>query len=157
LCHLSLLLSALPDSSSSRTPFVSIEQVHPERRLDEEALRTLISAMADDENCTLGSITIVLTDHETVLALNRDYLGHDYITDVLSFDLSEAPGQVEGEIYVDLDTAAERCEEFDSTFEEEAHRYVAHGLLHLIGYDDTTPDERAAMRRLENHYLSMIF
>ena len=144
----------MPDSPSPSTASISIEQIHPERHLDEEALRALLQTVADAEQCTLGTVTVVLTDHETVLSLNRDYLGHDYLTDVLSFDLSEHPDRVDGEIYVDLDTAAERHKEFDTTFEEEAYRYVTHGLLHLIGYDDGTPDEQATMRRLEDRYLA---
>ncbi len=95
-------------------------------------------------------------DHAAVLALNRRHLGHDYLTDVLSFSLvdeDDPPGAVEGEVYVDLDTAAERCAEFGATFEQEAARYAVHGLLHLIGYDDATAEGRAAMRACEDRYL----
>jgi len=144
----------LPDAPSPATPPLSIEQAHPERHLDDEPLRALLRTIATEEDCTLGAVTVVLADHETVLRLNRDYLGHDYLTDVLSFDLSESSERVDGEIYVDLDTAAERHAEFDTTFEREVHRYAAHGLLHLIGYDDSSPEERALMRRLEDRYLS---
>lgn len=145
----------LPDASSPAPPAsIQIEQVHPERHLDEEPLRALLHTIAAEEDCLLGTVTVVLTDHETVLQLNRDYLDHDYLTDVLSFDLSDEPERVVGEIYVDLDTAAERHAEFDTTFECEVHRYAAHGLLHLMGYDDDTPEEQALMRRLEDRYLS---
>jgi rRNA maturation RNase YbeY len=152
---LTVCTAPLPDASSPAPPAsIQIEQVHPERHLDEEPLRALLHTIAAEEDCRLGSVTVVLTDHETVLQLNRDYLDHDYLTDVLSFDLSDEPERVVGEIYVDLDTAAERHAEFNTTFEGEVHRYAAHGLLHLIGYDDDTPEERALMRRLEDRYLS---
>jgi rRNA maturation RNase YbeY len=59
-------------------------------------------------------------------------------------------------VYVDLDTAAERHEEFDTSFEEEARRYVAHGVLHLVGYDDRDADEQAVMRRLEDRFLAAV-
>lgn len=144
----------MPDALSSPLPSLSIEQAHPDRRLDDEPLRALLHTIAAKEDCTLGAVTVVLADHETVLRLNRNYLDHDYLTDVLSFDLSEGPERVDGEIYVDLDTAAERHAEFDTTFEREVHRYAAHGLLHLIGYDDSSPEEQALMRRLEDRYLS---
>lgn len=145
----------LPGAPSSSLPAsIQIEQIHPERHLDEGPLRALLRTIAAEEGCTLGTVTVVLTDHETVLQLNRDYLDHDYLTDVLSFNLSDKPERVDGEIYVDLDTAAERHAEFDTTFEREVYRYAAHGLLHLIGYDDGTPEEQALMRRLENRYLS---
>jgi rRNA maturation RNase YbeY len=146
----------LPDASPPPPSSISIEQAHPERHLDDEPLRTVLETILTEEDCSLGSVTVVLTDHESVLQLNRDYLDHDYLTDVLSFDLSDGPERVEGEIYVDLDTAAERHVEFETTFEQEVHRYAAHGLLHLIGYDDGTPEGQANMRRLEDRYLSTI-
>jgi len=143
----------LPDAPSP-SPTLSIEQAHPERHFNSEPLRALLRTVATGEDCTLGAVTVVLADHETVLRLNRDYLGHDYLTDVLSFDLSDGPERVDGEIYVDLDTASERHAEFNTTFEREVHRYAVHGLLHLIGYDDSSPEEQALMRRLEDRYLS---
>jgi rRNA maturation RNase YbeY len=100
------------------------------------------------------ALGIILTDHDTVLHLNRTYLEHDYLTDVLSFNLGAAEGPVEGEVYIDLDTAAERHLEFGASFEEEVHRYTVHGLLHLLGYDDDTADARAAMKSLEDRYLA---
>jgi rRNA maturation RNase YbeY len=63
---------------------------------------------------------------------------------------------VEGEVYVDLDTAAERHEEFDTSFEREAYRYVIHGLLHLMGYDDATSEGQETMRQKENQYLDAV-
>lgn len=135
-------------------PALQIEQIHATLQLDEAALRTLIRHVVHAEEHTLGMVNVILADHDTVLTLNREHLGHDYLTDVLSFDLSDTPGRVEGEVYVDLDTAAERHDEFDTSFEEEGRRYVVHGLLHLIGYDDNTPDAQAIMRRLEDRYLA---
>lgn len=134
---------------------IEIEQVHPTLRLDEAAIQLAIARACTGESVTLRELTVVLADHETVLDLNRQWLQHDFETDVLSFSLSEEDeeGVVEGEIYVDLDTAAERCAEFDASFEREALRYVVHGLLHLMGYDDTTPDEKQQMHRLEDTYL----
>jgi rRNA maturation RNase YbeY len=102
---------------------------------------------------------VVLTDHETVRRLNQDYLGHDYNTDVLSFSLREQDGDdvdVEGEVYVDLDTANERHDEFDTSFEREACRYVAHGVLHLLGYDDATESGQQAMRAREDAALNAV-
>ena len=135
-------------------PALEIEQIHPERRLDEDALRQLVEAVIAGEGATLAYLGLILADHETVLALNQEYLEHDYLTDVLSFPLSETPGTVDGEVYVDLDTAAERHAEFGTSFEDEARRYVVHGLLHLLGHDDATDARRAAMRRLEDRYLA---
>jgi rRNA maturation RNase YbeY len=131
-----------------------IEHVHPHLRLDEAALEKLVRAVAAAEGFEIEYLGILLADHDTVLALNRDYLAHDYLTDVLSFSLNDTNDAiVDGEVYVDLDTAAERHAEFGVSFEQEARRYVVHGLLHLLGYDDATLDQKAAMHALENRYL----
>lgn len=131
-----------------------IEHLHADLRLDEAALENLVRAVVTAEGFEIQYLGIILADHETVLALNRDYLSHNYLTDVLSFSLDDAnEAVVDGEVYVDLDTAAERHTEFGTSFEKEARRYVIHGLLHLLGYDDATPAEKSAMRALEDRYL----
>jgi len=143
---------------------LSIEQDHPSRRLDAETLRRLIHHVVAAEETTLVHLSLVLTDHDTVRRLNQSYLDHDYDTDVLSFSLQEGPAPtaspdkdgIEGEVYVDLDTAAERHDEFDTSFEREACRYVVHGLLHLVGYDDAKPAGQAAMRANEDRYLDAV-
>ena len=139
-------------------PPLVIEQAHATRRLDAAALEQLVRRVVQAEGGMLRHLNVVLAGRALVRRLNRAHLGHDYATDVLSFSLAEAPPEeappvVDGEVYVDLDTAAERHAEFGASFEEEAHRYVVHGLLHLLGYDDATPAGRARMRRLEDHYL----
>lgn len=118
----------------------------------------LIRHVVEAEGGTLVHLSVVLAGHDTVRALNESYLGHDYNTDVLSFSLrdDDAGNVVEGEVYVDLDTAAERHDEFNTSFEQEARRYVVHGLLHLLGYDDQTKAERDAMRTREDAYLSAV-
>lgn len=136
---------------------LSVEHDHPSRRVDEAALKHLIRHVLSSEEASLVHLSVVLSDHETVRHLNRTYLDHDYNTDVLSFSLREVDeGEsqgVEGEVYVDLDTAAERHEEFDTSFEREVHRYVVHGLLHLLGYDDATTTAQQTMREREDQYL----
>lgn len=137
---------------------LSIEQDHPSRTLDASTLEQVIRHVLAAEEATLVHLSVVLTDHATVRRLNQSYLDHDYNTDVLSFSLRDEPALtdapvVEGEVYVDLDTAAERHDEFDTSFEREAYRYVVHGLLHLLGYDDATESGRETMRQKEDQYL----
>ena len=140
-----------------RTPeAISIDLEHPALTVDLDVLRKLLVHVVREEQLELVEVSLVLTTHSHVHELNRTYLQHDYETDVLSFDLSDDPGAVEGEIYVDLDTALERHEEFGATFEEEAFRYAVHGLLHLAGYDDSTPAARANMRSIEDRYLETL-
>lgn len=140
------------------TEALHIEQEHPTRTVDEDALRRVLRGCIEGEGARLEALTVVLADHETVLTLNREYLAHDYLTDVLSFSFADegTQGVVDGEVYVDLDTAAERCAEFEASFTQEAVRYCIHGLLHLLGYDDATAEQKAAMHAREDLYLNLL-
>lgn len=137
---------------------LSIQHVHPSRSLPDAQTERLIRHVLDAEGATPVHVSVVLADHDTVRRLNVEYLDHDYNTDVLSFSLrdDDASDEVEGEVYIDLDTAAERHEEFDTSFEREAYRYVVHGVLHLIGYDDATEEGQHAMREREDEYLDAV-
>ena len=146
-----------PAGDEPPSPGLQIEIVHPDRTVERELVETVVDRVIDGEGASIEYLGIILADRETVLDLNQRYLDHDYVTDVLSFPLREADEEsdtIEGEIYVDLDTAAERAPEFDATFEEETCRYVIHGLLHLLGYDDRTDDGQEVMRELEGRYLA---
>ncbi len=135
---------------------IEISSTHPDYQLDQHRILSLIVDICNGEKAKVHDLSIVLADHQTVRQLNQSYLNHDYDTDVLSFPLNdtEETGVVDGEVYIDLDTAHERHEEFGVSFDEEALRYIAHGVLHLIGYEDDTPDKKEQMRVLENRYLS---
>jgi rRNA maturation RNase YbeY len=132
---------------------LSISATSEDVQLPSEArLRRLAATVFEGEQKAASNLGIVFADHDTVLELNREWLEHDWHTDVISFLLEEEP--VEGEVYVDFETAAERHQEFGATLLEELERYVVHGLLHLCGHDDATDEQRAAMRLLENRYLT---
>lgn len=131
-----------------------IERVHASLDLPRDRTESLLLHVIREEQAELLQLTLVLAGHDIVLDLNQRFLKHDYVTDVLAFDYADQDGVVEGEIYVDLDTASERCAEFDTDFEREALRYVVHGLLHLLGYSDKTPSGKARMRDLEDRYLA---
>lgn len=135
---------------------IEITNAHASRALDPVTLEALVRRAVEAEMFSVRSLGIVLADRATVHRLNREFLEHDYPTDVLSFSLDETAATnrlIDGEVYVDLDTAAERAPEFSVSFETEAQRYVLHGVLHLMGYDDATDADRAAMRALEDEYL----
>jgi probable rRNA maturation factor len=137
---------------------ILIAHDHGGLRLDTDVIRSVARRVVAGENGALVSLSIVLADHDSVADLNKRYLGREYNTDVLAFSLSdedESARIVDGEIYIDLDTAAERAPEFGVTYIEEAHRYIIHGILHLLGYDDATPEEKAEMGALEDRYLSI--
>lgn len=98
-------------------------------------------------------LRIVFTDDEQIRTLNRNYLKHDYPTDVLSFPIEEEGNFIEGEIYIGLDRAAEQAKEYGVAFPTEILRLIIHGLLHLVGYDDQTAHQRKIMTQKENEYL----
>ena len=129
---------------------------HPSRALPHIDLDSLARRVLDGERCGWAYVAIVLADHDRVHALNREYLDHDYRTDVLSFLLERSEDGIEGEVYVDLDMAEINAARFGETYEREVARYVVHGLLHLAGHDDATDGDREAMRRLEDRYLSTV-
>lgn len=137
---------------------IEVFQEHSSLSLDEADVHAAADRVASGEKVTWREVGIILGDHALVHELNREWLGHDWTTDVVSFPLDEdarARGEIEGEVYVDLDTAKEVAPEVGATFETEALRYVIHGLLHLCGHDDATDAERAAMRALEDRYLGI--
>ena len=136
---------------------LAVHAAHPTRQLDAATVEAAVDAVCAGEGVQIRDLGVVLADRETVWAVNRDWLAHDAPTDVVSFVLDEdaqARGEIDGEIYVDLDMAAERADEFGVTPEQEALRYVVHGLLHLAGHDDASDEQRAAMRQLEDRYLA---
>jgi probable rRNA maturation factor len=122
--------------------------------LSEERVVRAVESVVQGEGRQAGEISVVLTGHEVVLDLNRQFLEHDYHTDVLSFPLSEDVDIVEGEVYVDVETARERHAEFGASFESEVLRYVIHGVLHLCGHDDSTEEGKRSMSVLEDGYLA---
>lgn len=132
-----------------------IDQNHPSLRIDETALRRTVERVLSREGKPIRYLGIVLTDHGAVRELNKAYRNGDYQTDVLAFPLGDNEDSVDGEVYVDLDMALERHEQFQASFEEEATRYVVHGVLHLLGHTDGDEASREAMRSLEDQYLAL--
>jgi len=146
-----------PPDGGGEAEALEVHHAHETRAVDEAAVRAVVAEVCAGEGVTIASLGVVLGDHAMVHELNRTWLGHDYETDVVSFVLDEeaqARGVLDGEVYVDLDTAAERAPEFGVSMAHEALRYVAHGVLHLCGHDDATDGQRAAMRALEDRYLA---
>ncbi len=121
---------------------------------DEDRLTRIVKIIAEGEDREFASLSVVFADHPTVLELNREWLDHDWHTDVISFLLEDDP--IEGEVYVDVETAMEQFEEFGSSLKTEIERYLIHGILHLCSHDDATDDQREAMRVLEDRYLAQL-
>lgn len=123
-----------------------------------ETIRLLAVNILDDAAIQTGKISVVVVDNETIHDLNREFLRHDYPTDVLSFLIEEDKERhlLEGEIVVSSEMALERAPEYQWPPEQELLLYIVHGLLHLVGYEDDDRENRAIMRGKEKEYLAAI-
>ncbi len=120
------------------------------------ALREFARRLLQSEHVQAGEINLVFVDDNYIQRLNEQFLDIGAPTDVLSFPLESRDGYLEGEVYVSVDTAVRQSHEYRVSVEEEIFRLVAHGLLHLVGYRDYTPSEKAEMTRKEDEYLGLL-
>jgi probable rRNA maturation factor len=119
------------------------------RRCDEGRIEAAIRAALEGSPYTQGAISVAVVDNAVIHRLNRQFLEHDWPTDVLTFPLADAPPSLEGEIVVSRETAEEFAAEVGWSADDELLLYVVHGALHLAGYDDREPSELAVMRARE--------
>lgn len=113
-----------------------------------------LKMVAGSEIRKIGDINVIFCSDNYILDVNMKYLQHDYFTDIITFDYCE--GKVlSGDLFISVDSVRENSIEFGTDFEEELHRVIVHGVLHLIGYDDHTDEDKKVMRQKENYYLQM--
>ncbi len=122
--------------------------------LDERKVNRWIKAVAADYGFTVGNINYIFCSDERELEVNRQFLGHDYYTDVITFDYSTA-STLNGDIFISLDTVRSNAETVGCTFERELLRILIHGVLHLTGQGDKTPETKAQMTAKEERALQM--
>ena len=113
-----------------------------------------IKAVAASYGRKVGEIGYLFVDDEKILEVNREYLGHDYYTYVITFDYDE-DDTVSGDIVISLDTVRSNAELFGKSYEDELYRVIIHGILHLCGINDKGPGEREIMEAAENKALAM--
>lgn len=102
----------------------------------------------------VGEVGYMFVNDEKILEVNREYLGHDYFTDIITFDYDEGD-VINGDLVISLDTVKTNAEKFKKTYDEELHRVIIHGILHLCGINDKGPGEREIMEDAENKALAM--
>lgn len=102
----------------------------------------------------VGEVGYLFCDDEHILEVNREYLGHDYYTDIITFDYCE-DDVLNGDLVISLDTVRSNAELFQKAYDEELHRVIIHGILHLCGQNDKGPGEREQMEAAENKALSL--
>jgi len=133
---------------------IEVLNAHPITRLKRQSFRSCVESVLRWGGVSDATISVILLDDSALLKLNRDYLNHNYFTDVMTFPLEVEP--LEGEIYISVDRARDQADERSIPLYEEVSRLAIHGTLHLLGYDDKTEQERKAMIQLENKFLKQV-
>jgi probable rRNA maturation factor len=117
-------------------------------------LKSFILKLFQQEGMKLTSLNYIFCSDKFLLDINRQYLKHDFYTDIVTFDLSSQKNTIEAEIYISLDRVRDNAKTFGTTIDRELHRVIFHGALHLCGYRDKSKAEVRQMRTKEEYYLS---
>lgn len=124
-------------------------------RLKRRETSVWIESVAATYDRRIGEIGYMFVDDEKILEINREYLGHDYYTDIITFDYDESD-VLNGDIVISVDTVRSNAEQFGKSFDDELHRVIIHGILHLCGINDKGPGERELMEAAEDRALTLL-
>ena len=119
-------------------------------------LKSFIESLFTREKKKISSINYIFCSDKKLLAINQQFLNHDFYTDIITFDLSDSD-LIQAEVYISIDRIRDNAKKLNTTFKSELHRVIFHGSLHLCGYRDKTKGEQAEMRKKEDFYLSQYF
>lgn len=127
------------------------------------AIKNWIKEILSTKSLSVGEINVVFCSDDYLLNINRQFLGHDYYTDIITFDTSEynpvesnKRGRISADIFISLDTVLANADTYDTTFNRELYRVIIHGILHCMGYDDHSPQDFENMKALEEEALSLL-
>ncbi len=120
------------------------------------ALKAFVETLFKKEGQKLEALNYIFCSDKRLLHINRQYLKHDFYTDIITFDLSASPATT-GEIYISIDRVRDNAKTLGTTFKSELHRVIFHGALHLCGYGDKKKEEVETMRKKEDYWLSRYF
>lgn len=123
--------------------------------INQDAVSLWIKTVAETYGKKTGDISYIFCSDEKILEVNRRYLRHDYYTDIITFDYT-AGNKISGDLYISLDTVKTNAEKFATPYDEELHRTIIHGILHLCGIGDKGPGEREIMEANENRALALL-
>ena len=130
--------------------FEDVKFEYKDRRFNNSWLKLV----AESEIRRLGDVNIIFCSDPYILNINLQYLGHDYFTDIITFDYCEGK-KISGDLFISVDSVRENAAVYKTDLNEELHRVIVHGILHLIGYDDHTEGDIKVMRSKENYYLEL--
>jgi probable rRNA maturation factor len=117
-------------------------------------VRAWLKSLIQSEGFSPGDISYVFLTDQELLKMNIEYLKHDTLTDIITFDNSEEENKIEGDIFISIDRITENAKDFKVSFEKELLRVMAHGVLHLCGFKDKTKEDSVLMRSKENFYIA---
>lgn len=123
--------------------------------IDRPLLERWIVAVAVEHGRIIGALVYIFCDDERIIEVNREFLQHDYYTDIITFDYSRRK-LISGDMFISLDTVASNAEQLGVDYADELHRVIIHGVLHLCGINDKGPGEREIMERHENRALELL-
>lgn len=118
-------------------------------------LKNWLKGIVEENGKRVGDINIIFCSDENILEINKQFLNHDYYTDIITFDYCEGDF-VSGELYISIETVKANAEEYEQEFLVELHRVISHGVLHLCGYDDHSDEDIKEMRAAENSALEKL-
>ncbi len=124
--------------------------------IDQAVITAWVGAVAATYGRRTGDINYIFVDDEEILRVNRQFLQHDYYTDIITFDNSSSSKFISGDLFISLDTVRTNAEGLGLPYEQELHRVVIHGILHLCGLNDKGPGERELMEAAENRALALL-
>lgn len=130
------------------------EEIRYELR-EKRKVREWLSKTAENEEHKIGIVNFVFTNDDILYQLNKEYLSHFTLTDIITFDLSDRDRELTGDVFISIDRARENAKKYKVALKNEIHRLLLHGLLHLMGYKDKSKDEKTVMRAKEEFYLSL--
>jgi len=122
----------------------------------ENLLSNQVNQLIVNELRVTGDISIIFCSDDYLLEINKQYLDHDYYTDIITFDYEEEDNVISGDLFISIDRIKENAGKFDVNFIIELYRVVFHGVLHLIGYKDKTDEEQKEMKAKEDFYLNKV-
>lgn len=123
----------------------------PQKRL----LKKWIQHVIEYHKFEVGDINYIFTDVDQILEINNQYLNHNYPTDIITFPLSELP-IISADIYICIPVVKENAQQYNQSFVNELHRVLIHGILHLIGYNDSSDEEQKIMRQQEDYWINSL-
>lgn len=133
---------------------IFFEDIHPVK-IQKNQLKQNVKVLINNELTNLGNISIIFCSDAYLLQMNKEYMNHDYYTDIITFNYNEG-SVISGDLFISIDRLKENAETFSTKFVKELYRVVFHGVLHLIGYNDKTSEEIKVMREKENYYLNEV-